>query len=256
MLYQIFYDEKTQQQVKKLDGLVTPVGVHNARKLRRVSGFIYDDELPHNLTDYNTLCEWRVLYYVWQNLPSRWVGFTSWQHDRKGFTPPLGELTDARITTELSTRPMWPFKVQPLSKLMLPFSPPLPPTLKNQFIQWHLAEQASGTEVTDIRHMSMGRYHHPRYWAAILAAVKKRHGLDLDTVLDWEKLGTIASLHTWCHAFVSTWDHFDAYMHFSAPIVIELIQQFGNHPTDLELSYSCERLMVLFNYIIYTNLRS
>ncbi len=252
MLYQIFYNEKTQSHVKKIDGLVTPIGVHDARKCERIPGYIYDDELSQNLTEYNTLCEWRVLYYVWQNLPSPWVGFTSWQHDRKGFLPTLGELTATRIEAELSTRPLWPFMVLPLDRLMLPFSPPLAPTLKNQFIQWNLAEAASGAEVSDIRQMPMGKYHHPRYWDAILAAVKKRHGLDLDRMFDWEKLGATLSLHTWCHAFVSTWDFFDAYMQFSAPIVVELLQQFGNHPTDLELSYSCERLLILFNYSIAT----
>ncbi len=249
MLYQIFYDEKTKAFVEKIEGIITPCGVHRARETTRDPGFIYDDELPNNLTDFNTLCEWRVLYYVWQNLPSSWVGFTSWQHNQKGFTPAISELSVQRIETELSLRSLWPFKVIPLEHLMLPMSPSSPPTLRSQFTQWSLVEQFNGTQLNDTRSMPMGRYHHARYWEAILAAVKKRHEIDLDQVCNWEALGKIDSLHTWCHAFIATWEFFDAYMQFSAPIVDELVDQFGNHPSDLELSYSCERLLVIFNYL-------
>ncbi len=71
--------------------------------------------------------------------------------------------------------------------------------------------------------------------------------MDVEPYLD--DLASVEYLHTFCHAFVARWEYFDDYLRHSYPIVMGLLERFGNHPTDLELSYVCERLLILHNYV-------
>ena len=93
MIYQIYYDQNSLESINHSNDAITPFGVYKARFLKRQSDHLYDDQKSPNLTTHNTLCEWRVLYYIWKHYPSPWIGFTSWQHDRKKFKPETNRIS-------------------------------------------------------------------------------------------------------------------------------------------------------------------
>ncbi len=254
MIYQTFYDETSKQAVQNPPALIKPIGVYKARRIERVPEYLYDDEKRPNLTAHNTLCEWRTLFYIWKHYPDKWVGFTSWKHDRKGFAPSIDRLDERWVLQHLADKSIAGFMVRPLQALMIKdLDPELEPTLKSQFIQWSLVEDILEKKVNDTRSMPMGRFHNPVYWDFVMDEYRCVHGIDLARELDWVGLGRIDALHTWCNAFVARWDYFDDYMRHFSPIVMSLLEYFGSHPVNLELSYICERLIILFNYIRYSN---
>lgn len=236
-------------------GLVTPFGVHHARNLTREAGFLYDDVSTPNLTNHNTFCEWRVMYYVWKHHISEWVGFTSWAHHLKPFQPKLNQLTHGNITSALSRLPIAGFCAVPLRSLIQPqFKSILKPTLKNQFIQNYMIDKSLDDGFRDSRGMPLGRYHSPLYWDAMINEFKTLYSIDLDQELDWVSLSQVDHLHTWCNAFVARWSYFDSYMQIFSPIALALLKKFGSHPTDLELSYICERFIIINNYLQFMNI--
>ncbi len=254
MIYQIFYDDNSLKAVQDSPASVMPVGVHEACRFPRVPEYVYDDEKYPNLTSHNTLCEWRVLYYIWNHYPDKWVGFTSWKHDRKGFAPAINRLGEQWALQNLAEKPISGFMVRPLQSVMIKdLDHRQEPTLKSQFIQWSLVEDLLQKKVHDTRSMPMGRYHRSIYWDFVMQGYRRVHGIDLEKELDWSSLGRIDFLHTWCNAFVAQWDYFDMYMRQFSPIVMSMLEYFGSHPVDLELSYICERLIILFNYIRYSD---
>jgi hypothetical protein len=256
MIYQIFYDEKSLRSVDLAHRWIRPCGVHLARQLPRPAGYIYDDEALPNLTQHNTLCEWRVLYYVWKHHPSPWVGFTSWRHDAKHFRPQLMAIDETWLISSLNHSPITGLAVRPLRSLMLnQVAGKDDVTLKTQFLQWKIVESLSGVKLNDSRCMPLGKYHDLPYWDFVMQAFHRCYGIHLERELDWVSLGHVDRLHTWCNAFVARWDFFDNYMSLFTPIVMGLLEHFGSHPEDLELSYICERLIILHNYIQYSENR-
>ena len=255
MIYQIFYDERSKHDLVIQPGLITPFGVHHARNLKRETDYIYDDELTPNLTEHNTLCEWRAMYYVWKHLHSNWVGFTSWGHDKKKFQPRLCEFTLQGIESVLSKYSLAGFCVVPVSSLILqPYRNCTLATLKNHFIQYYHINKDIPGSFLDSRGRQLGDYCNVIYWDFIINEFKKQYSIDLEQELDWVQLGKVAYLHTWCNAFVARWKYFDDYMRMFSPIVLAMLDHFGSHPTDLELSYICERLIIIYNYIQYSNM--
>lgn len=254
MIYQIYYDEKIVNASKNKNDHVQTFGVYKARMLPRLKNCLYDDQRKPNLTDHNTLCEWRVLYYIWKHYPSQWVGFTSWQHNQKGFFPKIENIDSSGIKSVLNDNPIEGFCVRSLPSLMIKKSGiNHETTLRQQFVQWSLVEHVIGKQINDTRGMLKGRYHTAPYWDFIINAYRDIYGIDLQKEIDWIALGKVENLHTWCNAFVARWDYFDAYMRMFSPIVLGLLDYFGSHPTDLELSYICERLIIIYNYMRYSN---
>jgi glycosyltransferase involved in cell wall biosynthesis len=100
--------------------------------------------------------------------------------------------------------------------------------------------------------MPLAKYHSAPYWDFVMNQYHNLHGINLEKELDWKKLAKVDILHTWCNAFVARWEYFDEYMSQFSPIVLSMLDFFGSHPSDLELSYICERLIILFNYIRYS----
>jgi len=255
MIYQIFYNEKSKGHVSTIPGLVTPFGVHEGKLLPREPGYLYDDECQPNLTEHNTLCEWRVMYYVWKHRPSSWVGFTSWTHDEKGFSPQLKLLTPEWIDRTLQQQDIFGFGVRTPAEFMLPgLKDKLTANLKNQFVQWRMAELNHSAHMHDHRDMPMGKYHDAKYWDYVMNEFKSLYSVDLERELDWNSLAEVRHLHTWCNAFISKWDYFDQYMQVFSPLVLSMLDRFGSHQTDLELSYICERLLMIFNYLHHSEL--
>jgi len=254
MIYQIFYNKASLETVQNSPDFIKRLGVNDARYLQRVPSYIYDDERSPNLTEHNTLCEWRALYYIWKHYPSSWVGFTSWQHDRKGFTPMLHRLNLQWVKRSLEDKPIAGFVVKPLKPLMVRgIDRHLGVTLKSQFLQWSKLERISKADINDNRAMPMGRFHSESYWDFVIDDYRRLYGVDLEKEIDWSEIGQNEFLHTWCNAFVAKWDYFDAYMRQFSPIVFNLLEYFGSHPLNLELSYICERLIIMFNYIRFTH---
>jgi hypothetical protein len=254
MIYQVFYDSNSAKCTGARHKFVTPCGVYKSRDLDRIPGCIYDDEKYPNLTDHNTLCEWRVLFYVWKNYPSSWIGFTSWRHDEKCFSPPLQFVDENWLKSNLDRYPIIGFAQRPLRSLLLKGMAEVSgATLKTQFIQWKIVESLAGIQLNDSRSIPLAKYHDIRYWDFVIHEFRRIYGIDIERELDWVSLGAIDRLHTWCNAFVVHWDYFDRYMTMFAPIVFGLLDRFGSHPTDLELAYICERLIILYNYIQYSN---
>jgi hypothetical protein len=126
-------------------------------------------------------------------------------------------------------------------------------TLKSQFLQWSLVETALEMPMNDHRRLPLGKYHSPRYWDFVITRYQSYYGINLEKELDWRMLGKIRPLHTWCNAFICRWDYFDTYMTVFSPIVLDMLAHFGSHPSELELSYICERLIVIHNYIQFSN---
>jgi len=254
MIYQIYYDDRICQATANGSDCIKPFGVFKSLLLPRAKHALYDDEKNPNLTAHNTFCEWRVLYYIWKHFPSPWVGFTSWQHNLKGFLPPLDRITPGWIDAGLKTAPIKGFIVRPLHSVMVgPVDACILPTLKDQFLQWSLLEGTIGKRINDVRGMPMGRYHSAPYWDFVIKEYRRIYGADLADELDWVALGKIDALHTWCNAFIARWSYFDDYMKQFSPIALGLLDFFGSHPIDLELSYICERLIIIYNYIKYSN---
>lgn len=257
MIYQIFYDYQSLQQVNNHKGLIRPFGVHLARQQERRADYLYDDEKIPNLTEHNTLCEWRVLYYVWKHHPSEWVGFTSWRHDFKNFSPQIEHIDMPWVLSALKMFPIAGFAVRPLKELIVKNVVPYEEaTLKSQFLQWSWIENKLGVRINDMRQMPMARFHSETYWNFVMQQFQSLYGVNLEKELDWDALGKIDKLHTWCNAFVARWAYFDDYMSTFSPIVLNMLDHFGSHPKDLELSYICERLIILHNYIRHANNRS
>jgi hypothetical protein len=254
MIYQIFYDFNSRRHIQAVPGLVKPCGVYKACQLEHHPDYVYDDEKTPNLTEHNSLCEWRALYYIWRHYPSKWVGFTSWRHDQKGFMPAIANLKKSEIISILNRVPIAGFVVRPLADLMIRnFSESSAMTLRSQFLQWSLVETALDTPMNDQRRLPLGKYHSSQYWDFVIGRYQSYFGINLDKDLDWEALGKIRSLHTWCNAFVCHWEYFDKYMTAFSPIVLDMLDHFGSHPEELELSYICERLIIIHNYIQYSN---
>lgn len=252
MIYQVFYDNRSARGIEHQHPLVTPCGVFKSREQARIPGCIYDDEKRPNLTQHNTLCEWRVLYYVWQHHPSTWVGFTSWQHDKKKFHPSMAPINEAWVCDVLKKRPIFGFAQWPLASLMLPeLRGHIAISLKSQFLQWKIYENLIGLPLNDARSIPLGKYHDLPYWDFVMQALRTRYGIDIEKELDWQALADVDALHTWCNAFIADWKYFDGYMRMFSPIVLSMLQRFGSHTTDLELAYICERLIILYNYIQY-----
>lgn len=252
MIYQVFYDHYSAQGVDTRHRQVIPCGVHESRFLDRIQGCIYDDEKSPNLTDHNTLCEWRVLYYVWKHYPSAWVGFTSWRHDAKNFKPSLRSIDETWLHASLRRWPIIGLYQRPLRSLFLEgLAETEGATLKTQFVQWRIAESLSGIQLNDSRSIPLAKYHDFVYWEFVMREFRSLYGIDMEKELDWVSLGRVDHLHTWCNAFVARWDYFNGYMTMFAPIVFGLLDRFGSHSTDLELAYICERLIILYNYLQY-----
>ena len=256
MIYQVFYDSDSAKCTEVRQKFVTPCGVYKSRKLDRIAGCIYDDEKYPNLADHNTFCEWRVLYYVWKHYPSTWVGFTSWRHDAKHFTPSLQSIDQRWVLSHLSKFPIVGFLQMPLRSLLLEgMAEAEGATLKTQFIQWTFVETLLGEQLNDHRSIPLAMYHDSTYWDFVMHQFKGLYGIDIERELDWMLLGTIDPLHTWCNAFVARWDYFDGYMKMFTPIAFALLERFGSHPNDLELAYICERLIIIYNYIRFSQKR-
>ena len=252
MIYQVFYDKHSANCIEHQHPLITPCGVFKSREQARIPGCIYDDEKQPNLTQHNTLCEWRVLYYVWQHHPSAWVGFTSWQHDKKKFHPSMALIDEAWVHTALKKTPIVGFAVWPLESLMLAeLKGRLGISLKSQFLQWKIYEDLIGMPLNDARRMPLGKYHDLPYWNFVMQALTCRYGIDIEKELDGYALAGVDALHTWCNAFIADWRYFDGYMRMFSPIVLSMLQRFGSHARDLELAYICERLIIIYNYIQY-----
>jgi hypothetical protein len=254
MIYQIYYNDHSSNEIVTTNPVVVPFGVFQAKSLPRKPGHVYDDEKEPNLTDYNTLCEWRVLFYIWKHRPAPWVGFTSWSHDRKCFAPNIESIRKEQCEGVLKHHNIVGFYAQPLRKLIRPaIAHKFGLTLKVQFTQWSVMEQTTGIVNVDQRMLPLGKYHHIKYWDFVIREFQSLHGVNLEKELDFHALGDIPVLHTWCNAFVVNWSYFNDYMTTFSPIVFSMIDHFGSHPTDLELAYICERLIILHNYIKYTN---
>lgn len=254
MIYQIYYDANSFKGVCDSNPIVTPFGVFKAKQHPRNPEHFYDDQRLPNLTAHNTLCEWRVLYYVWKHHPSPWVGFTSWAHNQKQFHPAIASVTKGHCESVLKHHNIAGFCLRPLRQLILPDVPSeLDLTLKLQYNQWSLMEKRNGINYLDSRRLPLGKYHDIKYWNFVMEEYHTLYGINLEKELDFVFLGTIQALHTWCNAFVARWDYFDAYMTRFSPIVMAMLEHFGSHPTELELSYICERLIILHNYIKYAN---
>jgi hypothetical protein len=247
MIYQIFHDEKTSQYVKPIENIVTPFGVHKAKDLPRPAGYLYDDVKKLNLTSYNSLSEWRVLYYIWQHHPSSWVGFTSWAHKKKGFSPNnLEDLCPEKIEKVIKTKQIIGFACHSIKELHNFLGSTTPPfTLKTQFLLC--------SKITNDKYkIPLGVFHDQKYWDFVMQEYKKLYSLDLEKALPWEELGQISSLNTWCNAFLATWPYFDKYMQTFSPIVLNGIKHFKPEGSDRGLGYICERLIIIFNYLVYT----
>jgi hypothetical protein len=254
MIYQIYYDSHSSNGVVTDNPIVVPFGVFHARSLPRNIGHLYDDEQEPNLTDHNTLCEWRVLFYIWKHRPAPWVGFTSWAHNRKGFSPRIESVWEKQCEDVLKYHNIVGFYAKPLRLLISPdIGHEFGMTLKVQFTQWSILEEKTKRVNVDRRLLPLGKYHHIKYWDFVMREFQSLYGVDLEKELDFRALGDIPVLHTWCNAFVVNWAYFNDYMTTFSPIVISMIDHFGSHPTDLELAYICERLIILHNYIKYTN---
>lgn len=254
MIYQIFYDQRSAAGISADHELITPCGVYKARQFDRSPGVICDDEKEPNLTDHNTLCEWRVLFYVWKHYPSKWVGFTSWQHNRKGFQPITDKMDAHWLSSSLRNSNITGFITRSLQETSIHGIDNINKlTLKTQFLQWSRIEQIINKKVNDVRKTPMGKYHSEPYWDFVMREFHKIHGLNLEKELNWIELGKVRKLHTWCNAFVAKWEYFDEYMTLFSPLVLEMLDFFGSHPVDLELSYICERLIIIFNYLKYSN---
>lgn len=254
MLYQIYYDDKIMNATMAPGQSIQPFGVHEAKSLPRQAHCLYDDERLPNLTEHNTLCEWRVLYYIWRHYPTQWVGFTSWQHDRKGFSPIIGNITTQWIQSAIKCNPISGFIVRPLYSVMIQTPDERDKlSLRQQFLQWSMIEHIIGKKIYDTRGMPLSRYHTAPYWDFVMNAYRDLYGVNLEKDLDWNSLAGVDDLHVWCNAFVAHWDYFNAYMKMFSPIALGLLEYFGSHPVDLELSYICERLIIIYNYIRYAN---
>lgn len=256
MIYQIFYDEKSRAGVRPRPNFIVPFGVHRARQLVPEEGYLYDGTLSPNLAEHNTLCEWRALYYVWKHHRSAWVGFTSWRHDEKQFAPPLAGITRDWVEGVLARTPIYGFAAaRPIVLVPPPFRHSTGVTLLQHYS--YLYEKSLGRPggTRDVRGLPFGCYHHPRYLEFVFREFERRYGIALETALDWSKLAQARSLHTWCNAFVARWEYFDDYMTMFSPVVLALLEHFGSHPTDLELCYVCERLIILYNYLRASGLR-
>jgi hypothetical protein len=250
MIYQIFYDAHSRAGVQPRGDVIVPLGVYLARNLPREPGFVYDGELSPNLAEHNTLCEWRALYYAWQHYRSDWVGFTSWRHDDKKFAPQLGAITREWVEDVLTRTLIHGFAASRPIALMPPhLRGPGPITLLNHYAYLHSKHIARPGGTRDIRGMPLGDYHHPRYLEFVFREFERLYHVNLVEELDWAALARDRSLHTWCSAFVARWDYFDDFMKVFSPVVLALLDRFGSHPTDLELCYVCERLVILYNYV-------
>jgi hypothetical protein len=254
MIYQIYYDQDSFGGINLSNDVIIPFGVHNAKSLKRQNCHLYDDQKSPNLTEHNTLCEWRVLYYIWKHYPSPWIGFTSWQHDRKRFTPVTNSISRMLCDSALNHHNIVGFCIYPLKSLIAPtIAKHTKITLKAQFAQWHIAEDILGYKIPDNRNMAMCKYHDVTYWNFVIDEYRNLYGVNLEKDLDFISLGSIDKLHTWSNAFIAKWEYFNEYMTVFSPIVLSMLDHFGSHPKDLELSYICERLIILHNYIKYTN---
>jgi hypothetical protein len=257
MIYQVFFDQNSADFIELQHRFITPCGVYKSREMDRIAGCIYDDEITPNLTSHNTLCEWRVLYYVWKHYPRNWVGFTSWRHNEKHFSPQLMAIDEKWLMSSLKKSPITGLAVRPLRSLLLNGIPKkAKATLKTQFLQWKFVESLAGAQLNDSRSIPLGKYHDSPYWDFVMQEFSRLYGIHLERELDWVSLGRLDRLHTWCNAFVSRWGYFDGYMAMFTPIVFGLLDRFGSHPTDLELAYICERLIILYNYIQYSENKS
>lgn len=253
MIYQIYYDEPSSRGICGSNPIVKPFGVFKAKQLPRNHRHIYDDQHSPNLTGHNTLCEWRVLYYIWKHHPSPWVGFTSWSHNQKHFYPAIESIEKDHCKSVLKHHNIAGFCLRPLHQLIHPdMVREFDCTLKIQFTQWSIMEKRDGRNYSDKRMLPLGKYHDIKYWNFVIREYLSLYGINLEKELDFVSLGTIQALHTWCNAFAVNWDYFDDYMTRFSPIVLSMLDYFGSHPTDLELSYICERLIILNNYIKYT----
>jgi hypothetical protein len=256
VIYQIFYDATSRAGVRPCPAVIVPFGVHRARELPPEEGFLYDGTLSPHLAQHNTLCEWRVLYYVWKHHRSDWVGFTSWRHDEKKFEPLLASITRNWVEETLARRPIHGFAAQrPIDLLPPPFRDARGVTLLQHYSYFYEKGLRRPGGSRDVRGSPFGCYHHPRYLEFVFQEFERRYGVALEGKLDWVKLGQARSLHTWCNAFVARWDYFDDYMTVFTPVVEALMEHFGSHPTDLELCYVCERLIILYNYIQASGLK-
>lgn len=254
MIYQVYYDAHSYLGVDGSNSVVVPFGVFKARQLPRMHNHVYDDEKSPNLTDHNTLCEWRVLYYVWKHHAAQWVGFTSWSHNQKGFYPKIESVEGGQCERALRIHNIVGFCLRPLKSLIpADIASEFGITLKTQFLQWALAEQRNKLNIFDKRKMPLGKYHHLVYWDFVIQEYQSLYGINLERELDFRALGNVTALHTWCNSFICNWQYFNDYMKAFSPVVLGMLDHFGSHPTDLELSYICERLIILHNYIKYTN---
>lgn len=254
MIYQVFYDQRSMQMVENSHECIIPCGVNDAQKFGKFHGAIYDNEKQPNLAEHNTLCEWRVLYYIWKNHPSNWVGFTSWQHNRKGFTPQTDKINESWVHAALEKSPIRGFISRSVKDVAIEgIDMHSGMTLMNQFLQWSQVESIINKKVYDTRKKAMGRFHTEPYWDFVINTYQRFYGPDLSRELDWNALGEVEKLHTWCNAFVAKWEYFDDYMKTFSPIVLSMLSYFGSHPVELELSYICERMIIIYNYIQYTN---
>lgn len=253
MIYQIYYDKHSFGGICDLNSIIKPFGVFKAKQLPRNHKHIYDDQRSPNLTEHNTLCEWRVLYYIWNHYPSPWVGFTSWSHNQKRFYPAIEFIEKDHCESALKYHNIAGFCLRPLGNLIYPdMAREFGYTLKTQFNQWSIMEKRDGLNYSDRRMLPLGKYHDIKYWNFVIREYHTLYGINLEKELDFISLGTIPALHTWCNAFVAIWDYFDDYMTQFSPIVMSMLDHFGSHSTELELSYICERLIILHNYIKYT----
>ena len=223
MVYQIFYDYNLLQQIQTNNELVKFFGVHLARKQSRNPKYFYDDEKIPNLSEHNTLCEWRVLFYIWKHFRSEWVGFTSWRHDQKGFAPNIDHIDEKWIRSVLAKQPIFGFAVKPLKDLIIKNVRTIQKaTLKSQFLQWSILENKLGVKINDSRQMPMAKYHSANYWNFTMRRFQELYNLDLESAFNWEILGQLDSLHTWCNAFIARWEYFNEYMEIFSPIVLNI----------------------------------
>lgn len=254
MIYQIYYDQRSSEGIAAANPVIVPFGVHAARHLSRRPGHVYDDDRRPNLAEHNTLCEWRVLYYVWKHCPAPWVGFTSWAHNQKNFKPAIESVRKEQCESILRHYNIAGFYVEPLKRLIPKFiAKEYGYTLKTQFLEYSIVEILMGRTTLDARMRPLSHFHRLKYWNFVIQEFQYLYGINLEQELDFEALGEIKALHTWSNAFIANWDYFNDYMTTFSPIVLAMLEYFGSHPKELELSFICERLIILHNYIKYAN---
>jgi hypothetical protein len=152
MIYQINYDNRIKKTADNRPRWIQPVGVYKVKNVTRKKQRIYDHEDRPNLAEHNTLCEWWVLYFVWKNFPSAWVGLKSWQHDKKKFTSQIYKIGDDWIHDSLESAPITGFMARPLHAVIVKNNDTgSERNLKNQFTQLSHLEQALQKEINDTR---------------------------------------------------------------------------------------------------------